>query len=250
MLAFKPISLGQGGVCHCVRCTSRAKSPAGLDRIAADILSLRSSISPSSSSGPPRGVRLGGFEPFAHPNLVQVIGMCAQAGINRVMVCTDGGALANPMNARGCIESGARLFEIPFLGPSAELHDRLSGSPGSFDRALAGLRTVRDVSAQTGLRVACIGLIRACPHTAPMLATTVASLANSGLVRSIRIAAEPGTVIDAVTVVTCVDEATAAGVAIFGDSFGSHLEGAAPYQLMTAADREDQGSSGTGGAHG
>jgi len=228
VISFSRVSMGDGSVCRCVRCAPTPGRPAQLDEIAA---SLTGALQDAASSDVPAGVRLGGYEPFAHPELVRVVSTASQAGITRLMLATDGGALSSINNARGSIEAGVRLFEVVFHGPDAGLHDRLSGSDGSFDRALAGLRNVRDAARDLGVRVAPLALLRVCRHSNPLFLTTVASIANSGLVRAMRVAVDPAVTLSPDTVSAAVHEATAAGVAIFGDGFESHLGGAAPYWL-------------------
>jgi MoaA/NifB/PqqE/SkfB family radical SAM enzyme len=117
---------------RCVHCYSESgRRPArqiereGMDRIADAIISLR-----------PPAVALAGGEPLVNPHVFDVGERLTRAGI-LVVLYTSAWSL-RPSMVRRARTSFSRVA-ISVDGVTADLHDRIRGRAGSFDRAMAAL---------------------------------------------------------------------------------------------------------------
>ena len=86
-------------------------------------------------------VTLSGGEPTLRPDLPQLVGHLGARGV-RVTLVSHGGHLDGPAVGE-LVDRGVALFELPLLGHRREVHDRLSGVPGSFDAAVGALTRIR-----------------------------------------------------------------------------------------------------------
>ncbi len=89
-----------------------------------------------------RGIRLldfDGGEPTLVPHLVPLVRIARRLGFERVCVTTNGRRLSYQSFARGLLESGITDLLISLHGPTAEVHEKLTGSLGSFAQTLAGI---------------------------------------------------------------------------------------------------------------
>jgi len=86
---------------------------------------------------------LSGGEPLFRPDIFDIARYASDKGL-RVALATNG-TLINRAVARRIVEAGVRRVAISFDGANAETHDRFRALPGSFDRAVAGVRYLREV---------------------------------------------------------------------------------------------------------
>ncbi|MBN1978459.1 MAG: radical SAM protein [Anaerolineae bacterium] len=86
-------------------------------------------------------VTLTGGEPLLREDLDQVLDLLRERGV-RVTLISNGHLLDEP-RVVDLLERGVGLFELPLLSRRREVHDRLSGSPGAFDAALAAMAHIR-----------------------------------------------------------------------------------------------------------
>lgn len=198
MLEFVQVPIGRGGIAPCRECarlaqTHERSSPRRAVEVAADARGDATRLAraadgspapgpgarPGPASGPGPNLVFTGFEPFAHPELPQLVGSAVDAGYERIRLRTDAGALAREGNAEGALHAGVRHFEIVVLG-SRETHDRLTGRPGLFDAARAGASSVFAQAERLGVDIFVSGLVPVCRHNATVLAEAVASLASLG----------------------------------------------------------------------
>lgn len=221
MIRFQTVSLGSGSVSPCVRCGAGASAPYDASRT---LGSLSEAV-----AGDSDGVVFTGFEPFAHPSLVELIGAARGLGAPRIGVQTDGAALGVGQNAPGSIGAGVRFFEFVFLGADAEAHDRLVGRPGAFASLNAGVGAVRRLST-ADQRVFAAAVTRVCRHNVAYFVEVVAAAAASG-VRAIRVEVEPGVTLPREMVDRAHVAATTSGIALFGDGCDHLLGGATLYTL-------------------
>ena len=124
---------------------------------------------------------LTGPEPFAHPELPLIVSAAANAGVERIGLRTDAGALSIPGNAEGVLGAGVRHLQVVLLGGAAT-HDDLTGRTGLFDAAMRGVGAFRSAAQAAGACVAVTALIPACAHNVADLPAAVAALAAAGAV--------------------------------------------------------------------
>jgi radical SAM protein with 4Fe4S-binding SPASM domain len=86
-------------------------------------------------------VTLTGGEPLLCPELPAILDRLQERGVGSTII-TNGRLLTAEMVA-DLLERGTGLFEVPLLSYRREVHDRLSGSPGAFDAALAAMSYIR-----------------------------------------------------------------------------------------------------------
>lgn len=172
MISLAEIRIGDASVLRCAKCGTRAAAtPSPLAAVQADVA--------SASQRAEGGVVFTGFEPFAHPELPQLIAAAADAGFARIRLRTDAGALALSGNADGALRAGVSQFEVVLLGGGA-LHDRLSARAGRFDAAFAGVAAVRAAAAVLGADIFISTLVPVCSHNASALAEAVQASALLG----------------------------------------------------------------------
>lgn len=90
-------------------------------------------------------VIISGGEASLHPQFVELIAYAKSIGYDRVQTVTNGWKYAERDFYRSCIDAGLGEITFSLHGHTAELHDRLTRHPGSFDRLMKGmLRALRD----------------------------------------------------------------------------------------------------------
>ncbi|MHB1341945.1 MAG: hypothetical protein ACYC77_01075 [Coriobacteriia bacterium] len=178
MIPFAHIRLGEGAGPVCLRCARTAPVPgfrSGTD-VTAEIREVAETW--TAPVGP--NLLLDGFEPFSHPELPALISAAANAGVARIGLETDGGALAQGVNAPGAFRSGVRHLRVRTLG-IGRVADDLAGRPGLSASLLAGVQAFLDAASVAGEKVAVAAVIPVCPHNLDMLPSTVAALADAGV---------------------------------------------------------------------
>jgi radical SAM protein with 4Fe4S-binding SPASM domain len=86
-------------------------------------------------------VTLTGGEPLLRSDLFQILEFLQKRRV-RVTVISNGRLLDEAM-AAALIEHGVGLFELPLLSHRREVHDELSGTPGSWDAVLVAMANIR-----------------------------------------------------------------------------------------------------------
>lgn len=187
MIRFVEIPLGRGAVCSCVRCARSSEAQFhSAEVIAAHVADTVTSW----SEGPGPNVFFTGPEPFSHPELPAIVAGATGAGIDRIGLRTDAGALSIPGNAEGVLAAGANHLQVVLLGGSAEAHDGLSGRVGLFDAAAAGASAFVAAGRASGESTAITGLVPACAHNVSELPAAVAAFARIGAL-AVEIAVSP-----------------------------------------------------------
>lgn len=92
-----------------------------------------------------RQVTLSGGEPLLRPDFRDILAFCHWRGLASIVI-TNGGLL-DADTLRFCLEHGVTMFEVTLLGADAPTHDRLTRTPGSWERALAAMTLLRQASA-------------------------------------------------------------------------------------------------------
>jgi radical SAM protein with 4Fe4S-binding SPASM domain len=91
-------------------------------------------------------VTLTGGEPLLRPDLPQLLDFLLQRGVRTTVI--SNGRLLDQARIHRLHRSGVSLFELPLLSSRRELHDTLSGTPGSWDSVLAAMANIRSQSGQ------------------------------------------------------------------------------------------------------
>jgi MoaA/NifB/PqqE/SkfB family radical SAM enzyme len=177
VLEYALVEVGTGAGLHCAQCgPASAASYFPADEIIARIKSIAGAwVVP-----PGPNVILGGPEPFAHPELPALVAACVEAGVERVALATDGGALSLPANARGVLQAGVRHLRIRLLDADRGRGDRLNGIPGRTRDALAGIAAYLAAAEESGVPVVVTVVVPVCRHNVEALPATVAALARTG----------------------------------------------------------------------
>lgn len=186
VLEFVRISVGDGEALRCALC---ARPDFTRYFPASDIVTRIRSAAASRDGGPGPNVVLCGPEPFAHPELPALVAACVEAGIERVVLETDGAALSVSANAHGVLRAGVRHLRIRLLDAEPEGGDQLAGRPGRTRDALAGVTEYLAAAGDAGLAVVVSAVLPVCPHNLETLPATVMALAARGF-HAIRLVAE------------------------------------------------------------
>ncbi len=176
MIEFVRIPVGEGGAVACRCCAAPVpETYATLDALADSI----ASAGDARSADTDLNVILDGAEPFKHPALPAVIGLCVAAGARRLAARTDAGALAISENAQGSLAAGLRQIHVPLFGPDAATHDALCSSAG-FEKSCAGMEHFMRCAKQAGIDALIIGILPLCEHNISQAAGTIATFARLG----------------------------------------------------------------------
>jgi MoaA/NifB/PqqE/SkfB family radical SAM enzyme len=121
-------------------------------------------------------IALRGGELLLRPEALELL-TAARRLAPQVELWSSGGHLARPGVAQALRQAGATAVAIGLWGDSAEGHDYATGVPGSFARAIAGLKAAR----QAGLRTAVVApLLRPTYRNLPQLMQKSLALAIDG----------------------------------------------------------------------
>ena len=85
-------------------------------------------------------VILSGGEASLHPEFLDFIRYGREIGYDRVQTVTNGWMLAQADFYEEAVQAGLGEITWSLHGHTAELHDHLTGTPGAFDRMVAGIR--------------------------------------------------------------------------------------------------------------
>ena len=92
-----------------------------------------------------RLVTFSGGEPLMRDDFRDILAFCHQQGLESILI-TNGGLL-DPDTIAFCLDHGVGMFELTLLGADAETHDRLTRTPGSWERALAAMASLHRAQA-------------------------------------------------------------------------------------------------------
>lgn len=224
MIAFAQIDIGTGDVLRCAACARSAPAPAEpapFDRVRDAVKDAVASW----DSGPGPNVALTGFEPFAHPDLPEIIRVAGDMGCRRIRLRTDGGAFSIPGNAAGAIGAGVRQIELVILA-DGDAHDELSGRQGLFAAVSSGVREYSEAARAAEVPFVLTGLVRMCRHNSMHVPAAVARLAEFGAV-AVDVDASEMRAADEHHLVAALD--TAAANAMAGSVSGQVREMALPW---------------------
>jgi len=114
-------------------------------------------------------VAFSGGEPSIRKDLVEVVGYARSRGFERVFITTNGRMFAYRDLATRVIEAGLTGVSVSLHGPNAEVHDALTGSPGSFEQAVKGLVNLHEAASRMDRRLDTSTVTLVVPHNLPLL---------------------------------------------------------------------------------
>ncbi len=167
MIRYKKIFLG--GECNndCLHCP-----PAHKNSPPADYRSIEKALKERESDS----VVFYGGEPTLRNDLLPLVAEARGEKYRRIKIVTNGRAFSNRHYLDRLMTSGCSLFEISLWGSNQNLHDHLSGAPGSFWETMTGLGNLSEVPHE---KFVCIR-IPICRENTPDLENTVVTALNSG----------------------------------------------------------------------
>lgn len=86
------------------------------------------------------GVRILGGEVTLRPDFFEVLSLFKRKGFSMMEVISNGRYFCKPNFAKKAVEAGMTGIIISVHGHKAQIHDRLTGVPGSFNELIVGLK--------------------------------------------------------------------------------------------------------------
>jgi len=96
-------------------------------------------------------VQFTGGEPFLKQDFFEIIEECGKLGISYGIVTN--GELINEKNVERLIDANVNNINISLDSPYAEVHDRLRGKEGLFDRVVKAIYLISTTAAKKGKRI-------------------------------------------------------------------------------------------------
>jgi len=178
MIRFEQIAIGTGGGPRCRRCIAPNVEQSLRD--AGSIVSEIAALAGTWDDSPGPNVLLMGAEPFAHDALPRVIAQARAAGVERIGLVTDGGALSFGDNAVGTVHAGVRHVVVRSVG-LGEAADERAGRPGLSAAVLAGIRDFVKAAKRAEVTAAVSAEVAVCRHNADELPGVVAAFGEAGI---------------------------------------------------------------------
>ena len=90
-------------------------------------------------------IRFSGFDPLAHPDIVELAEAARDAGYERALIYSPSDRLADGGFLDALLEAlpEESVFHVPLYGASSAVHDAVTGRSGSHAAVLAGLANLR-----------------------------------------------------------------------------------------------------------
>jgi pyruvate-formate lyase-activating enzyme len=85
-------------------------------------------------------VNLSGGEPTMHPGFVDAVRMARDLGYRKIQTTSNGRMFCYPKYLDEAVRAGLNVITFSIHGHTAELHERHTQAPGSFNQAIAGLK--------------------------------------------------------------------------------------------------------------
>jgi uncharacterized Fe-S cluster-containing radical SAM superfamily protein len=118
-------------------------------------------------------VAFSGGEPTIRPDLPEIVAYARSLGFRRVAVTTNGRRLAYRDYARSLLDAGLTGASVSLHGATAEVHDAITGVPGSFAQATAGLARLCHEAATAAIPLHLSTITVLVPSTLPGLRDTL-----------------------------------------------------------------------------
>ena len=140
------IDLKVGFACNnlcrfCVQGDKREKIPAK------PVGELRRALAEGRRSGA-TGVVFTGGEPSLHRGLLDLVRRAKALGYRDIQIQTNGRTLCYEKLVKSFVRAGVTEFSPALHGSRPEIHDFLTGAPGSFMQTVAGMRNVKKLKSR------------------------------------------------------------------------------------------------------
>ena len=103
-----------------------------------------------------REVVFSGGEVTLRHDLLELIQAARRLGYTSIVLLTNGRRLANPGYLEALARAGITCIGISLHGHTAEVHERITRSPRSFEQAVAGIKATRSILPEIPLSVNCV----------------------------------------------------------------------------------------------
>ena len=99
--------------------------------------------------------RLGftGGEPLLHPDVIKVVAFAKAAGFTFIRMQTNGIRLADKKFAAAIAKAGLTFCKFSPQSLHPQVHDRLVGVPGAFEKVLKGMENLRALEVRLGMNI-------------------------------------------------------------------------------------------------
>ncbi len=94
-----------------------------------------------------RALRLSGLDPLTHPHVHDAVRMAVTLGFETLHIYSPSTRYSEPAFLDELLEASAglnRSFHVPVYGASPEVHDAMTGLPGSFEGVTRGLEAIEE----------------------------------------------------------------------------------------------------------
>jgi radical SAM protein with 4Fe4S-binding SPASM domain len=122
------------------RCGSELRHPQKDEMTGAEVLQVIDEIA---TAGRVPSVSFTGGECTLRPELPEFIARAREREM-RVNIITNGVACSSADYVKQLTDAGLTSAQVSLSGPSAEIHDRLAQKPGAFEKAVQGIKNLRD----------------------------------------------------------------------------------------------------------
>jgi MoaA/NifB/PqqE/SkfB family radical SAM enzyme len=102
-----------------------------------------------------REVVFSGGEVTLRHDLLELIQAARRLGYTSIVLLTNGRRLANPDYLEALARAGITCIGTSLHGHTAEVHERITRSPHSFEQAVAGIKATRSILPEIPLSVNC-----------------------------------------------------------------------------------------------
>jgi uncharacterized Fe-S cluster-containing radical SAM superfamily protein len=157
---------------RCFHCPQAALRGAGLVHGEPGRAELERRISDARAAGFDE-IAFSGGEPTVRRDFLELVTVARSVGFREVSVTTNGRMFAYPDFARRALEAGLTGASISLHGPDADVHESLTGTPGSFMQAVAGLDTLSRMRSDAYPDFRLCSLAVLVPGTLPHLGATL-----------------------------------------------------------------------------
>ncbi|MGB0592376.1 MAG: radical SAM protein [Myxococcota bacterium] len=105
------------------------------------------------TAGRSTGVFFTGGEPTQLPWLFEALQSATELGYSRVQMQSHAGRAADEGFARSLVEAGLTAIDVPLYGATAEVHEEITSTPGSFEATVGGIKRLQSLGVRIVLHV-------------------------------------------------------------------------------------------------
>jgi MoaA/NifB/PqqE/SkfB family radical SAM enzyme len=88
---------------------------------------------------------LTGGEPTVRPDILELVAYAREVGYEYIQIQSNGRMFCYKKFCEGIIDAGLNEFALSLHGPTAEIHDFLTQSPGSFEQTVQGIKNLKEL---------------------------------------------------------------------------------------------------------